>query len=255
MAALFWIFPAISVITSAPVTFAGAGLREGAALFFLGFYGIPGDDAVAASLLVLLVYLLWALIGGVLLWRIKGRAAPGQAPRHAEAISVVIPTLNEAGALPETLARLLENPEVTEVIVSDGAAMIARLKSLRSTAVASYRAQEDAGAQLRLGAEHAHAEVVLFLHADTWMPRGGGKALLNALRDPGVVGGGFWKVFREKNVLMAGSRLRCLLRLLFFCRIMGDQALFVRRGVLVEIGGVPPVALMEEFELCPSCGV
>jgi glycosyltransferase 2 family protein len=69
LAALIWVFPVISLITSAPVTFAGAGLREGAALFFLGMYGIPDADAVAASLLVLATYLLWAGISGVVAWR------------------------------------------------------------------------------------------------------------------------------------------------------------------------------------------
>ncbi len=31
---------------------------------------------------------------------------------------------------------------------------------------------------------------------------------------------------------------------------MGDQAMFVRRDALERIGGVPPMPLMEEFELC-----
>ncbi len=78
---IFWIFPAISMITSAPVTFAGAGLREGAALFFLSRYGIPEADAVAASMLVLVTYLIWAGIGGVVFWREGGRMGR-QAPRE-----------------------------------------------------------------------------------------------------------------------------------------------------------------------------
>jgi cellulose synthase/poly-beta-1,6-N-acetylglucosamine synthase-like glycosyltransferase len=106
------------------------------------------------------------------------------------------------------------------------------------------------GAQLRLGAERAQGDVVLFLHADTWLPPDGGQAVLNCLRDPVVVAGGFWKVFRERSMLMAGSRLRCGIRLLLFRRIMADQGIFVRRQVLETSGGVPPVALMEEFELC-----
>ena len=31
---------------------------------------------------------------------------------------------------------------------------------------------------------------------------------------------------------------------------MGDQAMFIRRSILEEIGGVPDVPLMEDFELC-----
>jgi len=33
-------------------------------------------------------------------------------------------------------------------------------------------------------------------------------------------------------------------------RIMGDQAMFVRREALEKAGGVPDMPLMEEFELC-----
>jgi hypothetical protein len=65
-----------------------------------------------------------------------------------------------------------------------------------------------------------------------------------------VVAGGFWKVFREGSWLMKGSRLRCALRLWAGGRILGDQAMFIRRDALEQIGGVPDMALMEEFELC-----
>jgi GT2 family glycosyltransferase len=82
------------------------------------------------------------------------------------------------------------------------------------------------------------------------MPSEAGPALLNCLRDPVVVAGGFWKVFREKHPLRWGSRLRCALRLLLFGRVLGDQVMFIRRSALEQIGGVPDVPLMEEFELC-----
>ena len=51
-------------------------------------------------------------------------------------------------------------------------------------------------------------------------------------------------------MLLLGSRFRCATRLLFTRRIAGDQALFVRRSVLQQLGGVPDMPLMEEFELC-----
>jgi cellulose synthase/poly-beta-1,6-N-acetylglucosamine synthase-like glycosyltransferase len=103
---------------------------------------------------------------------------------------------------------------------------------------------------MRRGAAEAKGDVVLLLHADTWLPPEAGQALLNCLRDPSVSGGGFWKVFREKNLLLLGSRFKCAIRLYLGRRIMGDQAMFARREVLEEIGGVPDMPLMEEFELC-----
>ena len=103
---------------------------------------------------------------------------------------------------------------------------------------------------MRTGAAAAHSEVILFVHADTWLPPNAAHAALNCLRDPVVVAGGFWKVFRDSPLLLLGSRLKCAVRLFAGRRIMGDQCIFVRRDTLRAIGGVPDVPLMEEFELC-----
>jgi rSAM/selenodomain-associated transferase 2 len=249
-ASVFWIFPVISVITAAPVTFSGAGLREGAALVLLGFYGIAAPDAVAASLLVLFTYLSWAGLAGLILWshsRKRVRYGPVATP---EALSIVIPTLNEALALPETLSRARQLPEVSEIIVVDGGSADQTLAIAEGLGCRTFRGTGGRGGQLRLGAGHATGDVVLLLHADTWLPPNAGQAVLQCLRDCTVAGGGFWKVFREKNLLMAGSRIRCALRILLCKRIMGDQMIFARRAALEAAGGVPAVPLMEEFELC-----
>lgn len=103
---------------------------------------------------------------------------------------------------------------------------------------------------MRLGALAARGDIVLLLHADTWLAPECGAAIVNCCRDGRVVGGGFWKVFREASPWLRGSRLRCGLRLLIGRRILGDQAIFVRREVLASIDGVPDMPLMEEFELC-----
>ena len=76
--ALFWVFPVISLITAAPITVAGAGAREGAALFFFGLYGIPAADAVAAALLTFGTYLVWAVLGALIAW--DGERAHCRAP-------------------------------------------------------------------------------------------------------------------------------------------------------------------------------
>src|SRR6185436_3383206 len=102
------------------------------------------------------------------------------------------------------------------------------------------------GAQMRAGAASANGDLILFVHADTWLPANAGVAVLNCLRDPTVVGGGFWKSFRERTFLMLGSRWRCAVRLYLSRRIAGDQVIFVRRDVLEQIGGVPDMPLMEE---------
>lgn len=70
---LAWTFPAIGIVATLPVTVAGAGVREGAALVLFGLYGVKPAECVAASMLTLLVYVVWALIGGLIFWRERQR--------------------------------------------------------------------------------------------------------------------------------------------------------------------------------------
>lgn len=70
---LLWTFPLITTISGLPVTVAGIGARDGAAIALLGWCGVPSADAEAMSLLTLCVSLLWGLVGGIVLWRESGK--------------------------------------------------------------------------------------------------------------------------------------------------------------------------------------
>lgn len=247
---MLWVFPMISVLTSLP-SFAGLGLRETAALALMGLYGVAGPDAVAASLLFMVCHLCWSAFGGILLWREEGKHRSAANQRgNVNSISVVIPTLNEEEALPRTLEQLKAISEAIEVIVADGGSRDSTLAIAEKAGCRTVKTPAGRGNQMRAGAAQAVGDVVLMLHADTWMPPEAGEAVIRCLNDPTVVGGGYWKDFRDGTWLMAGSRWRCALRLFVSGRIAGDQGVFVRRDVLEKAGGVPDIPLMEEFRLC-----
>lgn len=171
-------------------------------------------------------------------------------PAPPRTLSVVIPTLNEAEQLPETLRRARVIPEILELIVVDGGSGDRTREVAEEHGCTVHTAAASRGGQMRLGAHRSAGDVVLFLHADTWLPPEAGRAALACFRGPAVVGGGFWKVFRDPAWLMRGARARCAVRLWFGGRILGDQALFVRRDALEAVGGMPDMPLMEEIELC-----
>lgn len=247
---LLWIFPVISVITATPITVSGTGLREGAALVLLGMYGVEATDAVAAALLVFGIYLMWAAIGGLILWRNSYLIAQQPRREPVRTLSVVVPTLNEAQTLAETIRRIRQNPNISEIIVADGGSTDGTRGLAHQHGCRVLASQRGRGVQMRAGAALATGDVILFVHADTWLPPNAGVAVANCLRDQTVVGGGFWKSFRERKFLMLGSRWRCAARLYLFRRLVGDQVIFARRDVLEKVGGVPEMPLMEEFELC-----
>jgi uncharacterized membrane protein YbhN (UPF0104 family) len=70
---LVWTFPLITAISGLPITFAGIGARDGAAIALLGWCGVAAADAEATSLLTLCVSVLWGMIGGIVLWRETSR--------------------------------------------------------------------------------------------------------------------------------------------------------------------------------------
>ena len=128
-------------------------------------------------------------------------------------ISVVIPTLNEAAELRATLACVAGVPEVTEVIVSDGGSVDDTVSLARAAGARVVSGPRGRGGQLRRGADLATGDVVLLLHADTWLPPDAGVAIQRVMEGAGaggpVVGGAFLKAFRNPPWLTRGSRLRC----------------------------------------------
>lgn len=165
-------------------------------------------------------------------------------------LSVVIPTWNEELALPDTIRRLRDNPEVIEIIVADGGSRDRTREVAAELGCRVIQSKPGRGSQMRAGAEFATGDAILLLHADTWVPPHAARAALDCLKDPRVAGGGYWKEFRDAPLLLRGSKIKCAIRLWLGRRIAGDQGLFTRRDVLARVGGVPDVALMEEFILC-----
>ena len=247
---LAWVFPAITILSCMPFTVAGIGSRELVAVALLGMYGVPAADCAAAALLTLLDICVWALIAAAVFWREELRIARLPESLPLNTLSAIVPARDEAERIGETIERLRAIPEITEIIVVDGGSHDRTREIAEEAGCAVVSGVVGRGAQMRLGAEHAAGDVLLFVHADSWLPPEAGRAVLDCLRDPTVVAGGFWKRFHNSPLSLRGSRLKCAIRLILGRRIAGDQGLFVRRSALEAVGGVPAMPLMEEFELC-----
>ena len=90
-------------------------------------------------------------------------------------LSVLIPTLDAAPALPACLAALVEGLEagmIREVIVSDGGSVDATRAIADAAGAQVVTGPASRGGQLRRGAEAAQGAWLLVLHADTVLPEG-----------------------------------------------------------------------------------
>lgn len=180
-------------------------------------------------------------------------------------LAVVIPTLDEAEALPrllEALARQQPPVAPARVTVSDSGssdgtaawAAAAGCRVVRDGCVTGRGSAIRAGVAAALAADPG-AGAVWILHADCLPPAGAAAAIEAALRDPGVVAGAFGQRF---NTSRCSRWQRHRLRFVVFCNraryrltgvYFGDQGLFVRPGALAAAGGVPGWDLFEDVEL------
>jgi rSAM/selenodomain-associated transferase 2 len=103
--------------------------------------------------------------------------------------------------------------------------------------------------QQNLGAAHATGDVLLFLHADTWLAASGCRQIDEALREERTRCGAFRQRIEAEPVayrlLERGNAWRARRWGLPY----GDQGLFVRRETFQEAGGFPEVQLMEDWLL------
>ncbi len=162
-------------------------------------------------------------------------------------ISVIVPTLNEAAALPRLLDQLARQAEVHEIIVADGGSADATVAVACAAGARVIAAPRGRGAQLAAGAAAATGDVLWFLHADTAVPYAAMRALLRALDDPSIVGGNFRVLFDGKTRFdrFMNWFYGAIRRLGFF---YGDSGIFVRRSAYDALGGMRALALMEDYD-------
>ena len=88
----------------------------------------------------------------------------------APALSVIIPTLDEAGHLPRLLANLAAQKNIDlEVIVADGGSRDATQAVAEAFKARVVPAERGRGRQMNAAAREAGSEYLLFLHADSLM--------------------------------------------------------------------------------------
>jgi len=164
-------------------------------------------------------------------------------------ISIVLPVLNEAASLPRGLQDLQPWRQAGhEVVVVDGGSHDASVALARPLADAVIQAPRGRASQMNAGARRAGGEVLLFLHADTRLPPDAAHSLVAGLRQ-----GACWGRF---DVRLSGERamFRLIERLMNWRSrwsgiATGDQAIFMTRAAFEQVGGFPPIPLMEDIAI------
>ncbi|MFC1885545.1 TIGR04283 family arsenosugar biosynthesis glycosyltransferase [Thermodesulfobacteriota bacterium] len=173
--------------------------------------------------------------------------------RPSPSISIIIPALNEEAHIARTIQTIGRGDQL-EIIVVDGGSYDRTVRIAESLGARTVCGSPPRSRQMNLGAGEASGDVLLFLHADTLLPKHFEALVLNGLNQSGLVAGAF-----ELGIDSSAKTLRWVERLAIWRsrRLKmpyGDQAIFLTSKIFHKMGGFPDLPIMEDFELIRRLG-
>ena len=174
------------------------------------------------------------------------------AGRFYKMISIIIPTFNEDQTISNTIQHINYSSKTTdfEIIVVDGGSTDNTVSIAEKSNCKIFTTLPGRGTQLNKGASVATGDILLFLHADTFLPRDFDEAIFSALPQQSIIG---WGRF---DVELSGKQyiFRLIEKLISFrSRITGiatgDQAIFVSNTLFKRVSGYQNIPLMEDVDM------
>lgn len=169
------------------------------------------------------------------------------AAAHRPLISIIIPTLNEAGTIQVSLSNIQAHRPRCEILVVDGGSADQTVALALPLADQVFTAEKGRAKQMNFGAQQAKGELLLFLHADTCLPD-------QALELIGKLPAHYqWGRF-DIELTGAHPLLKIIARMMNLRSRLtgiatGDQAIFTTREAFNAVGRYTEIALMEDIDL------
>lgn len=165
-------------------------------------------------------------------------------------LSIIVPILNEEKQLPDFLSHLQEwKNKGHEVLLVDGGSIDGSIALAHRAGFSVISSVTGRASQMNLGARASKGSVLLFLHADTYLPPAADALLFAGLACGNYLWGRFdvsltGRVFMLKIIAWLINK-----RSQFTGIATGDQAIFVTRKAFESVAGFPLLPLMEDVAL------
>ncbi len=165
-------------------------------------------------------------------------------------ISIIMPVLNEAPAIAQTLIALQPLREAGhEVIVVDGGSHDDTITVSKPYADKIIQGPRGRSRQMNAGAKLASGEILLFLHGDTFLPGRADRLIIEGMKRGERKWGRFDVKLSGKHPLLRIIEILMNWRSRLSRIATGDQAIFVKRELFEAFGGFPEIDLMEDIAL------
>ncbi len=165
-------------------------------------------------------------------------------------ISMVIPVLNEARLIVQTLSALHPfRATGHEVIVVDGGSADDSVILSQPLSDRTISCHPGRSRQMNAGARIASGDVLLFLHADTLLSKDAAHWIIDGLKQQRKHWGRFDVRLSGKHYFLRIVEYLMNWRSRLTGIATGDQAIFVRRELFESVGGFPDIDLMEDIAL------
>jgi len=164
-------------------------------------------------------------------------------------IAVIIPTLNEDSLIENTLSSLQDwRQRGHQIILVDGGSVdetVSRATPLVDLLLVSAKGR---ALQMNMGAEHADADILLFLHADSILKQDADRLIIESL-STNHMWGRFKVEFSSNRLIFKIVAFFMNIRSCMTSIATGDQAIFVEKQLFDQIGRFPALPLMEDIQL------
>jgi len=164
-------------------------------------------------------------------------------------IAVIIPTLNEGLSIQKTLIELQAwRQRGHQIILVDGGSADATVSHAENLVDLVLLSPKGRALQMNMGAEHADADILLFLHADTILKEGADHLIIESL-SKNKPWGRFNVSFTSDKLIFKIIALFMNIRSCITSIATGDQAIFVEKQLFDQVGRYPSQPLMEDIQL------